>query len=101
MSAARKSSGVFRMTPETRATHTHRFTQTGARMSDEDLRSFEHPRTWREILETEPHRPEAWWRSALIEADEGGRKLVEWDIATKTWRLSDKGRERLRIGEAR
>jgi hypothetical protein len=73
----------------------------GARLSDEELRLFAEPRTWRQIVLTPGRRfgDHAWWRSAVMDADENGRGFLRWDKRTRTWRLSAGGREHLGLKE--
>lgn len=68
-----------------------------ARLSLAQLAYFTEPRTWAEILTLEPWRTEAWWRTAIIDADEYGRGLLTWLPEAKGWRLSARGREVVRL----
>jgi hypothetical protein len=69
------------------------------RLSDADLRLFEKPRSWRQIVTTPGPRngDYDWWRDAVMEADEAGSGLLAWNGKTKRWTLSPRGRAYLRL----
>ncbi len=46
---------------------------------------------WAEIHTITSGRRRTWWRHAIVDAELRG--LLEWDRPTKTWRLTDRGRE--------
>ena len=65
------------------------------RLSDADLRLFITPCSWAFLSLVNPRRSDAWWRDAILDADEHGRGLLVWCKSTKRWRLSARGREHL------
>ena len=50
--------------------------------------------TWPEIYRLDPALPRAWWRGAVVNAEDAG--LLWWDAANRSWWLSDAGRAAVR-----